>query len=55
VLGGDDAFLFPTVLVGAIFAEPNPAVVKALMHAAGRIPTPDVRMPLSAASAEALE
>jgi 4-hydroxy-tetrahydrodipicolinate synthase len=98
VLGGDDAFLLPTVLMGgagaiaagahlatdrfvamladgaagrvadgrghaeallplveAIFAEPNPAVVKALLHATGRIPTPDVRMPLSAASAEALE
>jgi 4-hydroxy-tetrahydrodipicolinate synthase len=98
VVGGDDAFLLPTVLmggtgaiaaaahlateqfvamledgaahrvadgraraeallplVGAVFAEPNPAVVKAVLHAEGRIPTPDVRMPLSPASAEALE
>jgi 4-hydroxy-tetrahydrodipicolinate synthase len=98
LLGGDDAFLFPTVLMGgagaiaaaahvaterfvamladgaagrvadgrahaeallplveAMFTEPNPVVVKALLHADGRIPTPDVRMPLSAASSQALE
>jgi 4-hydroxy-tetrahydrodipicolinate synthase len=98
VLGGDDAFLLPTMLmggtgaiaaaahlaterfvamladgaaqrvaagrahaeallplVGAVFAEPNPAVVKAVLHAEGRIPTPDVRMPLSAAGPESLE
>jgi 4-hydroxy-tetrahydrodipicolinate synthase len=41
-------------LVGAMFAEPNPAVIKALLHADGLIPTPDVRMPLSPASPEAL-
>jgi 4-hydroxy-tetrahydrodipicolinate synthase len=89
VLGGDDAFLFPTMLmggsgaiaacshvcterfvamlaagakgdvaagrphaeallplVGALFAEPSPAVIKGLLHAEGRIPTPDVRLPL---------
>jgi 4-hydroxy-tetrahydrodipicolinate synthase len=93
VLGGDDAFLFPLVLMGAtgaiaasanlctaafvemiecgrrgdleggrwhaeallplvqaLFAEPSPAVIKAVLHVLGRIPTPDVRMPLSAAS-----
>ena len=93
VLGGDDAFLLPMVLMGAtgaisasanlltgrfaamvddglagragvgraaaeqllpfalaLFAEPSPAVIKAVLHADGRIPTPDVRMPLSAAS-----
>jgi 4-hydroxy-tetrahydrodipicolinate synthase len=93
LLGGDDAFLFPLVLmgaagaiaasanvctgafaemiarglrgdvargrplaeallplVGALFAEPSPAVIKAALHALGRIPTPDVRMPLSASS-----
>jgi 4-hydroxy-tetrahydrodipicolinate synthase len=98
VLGGDDAFIFPTMLMGgagaisaashlaterfvamledgaagrvaegrvhaeallglalALFAEPSPAVIKALLHAEGRIPTPDVRMPLSAASPGALE
>jgi 4-hydroxy-tetrahydrodipicolinate synthase len=97
VLGGDDAFLFPTMLIGgagaiaaaahvatdrfvamladgaagrvaegrahaetllplvnAVFTEPNPAVVKGLLHAAGRIATPDVRMPLSPASPAAL-
>jgi 4-hydroxy-tetrahydrodipicolinate synthase len=97
VLGGDDAFLLPTVLmggagaiaaashlaterfvamladgaaarvaegrahaeallplVGAVFAEPSPAVVKAVLHAEGRIATPDVRMPLSPAPPAAL-
>ncbi|MEV6302044.1 dihydrodipicolinate synthase family protein [Actinoplanes sp. NPDC051861] len=37
-------------LSAALFAEPNPAVVKAALHAAGRIPTPDVRLPLLPAS-----
>ena len=98
VLGGDDAFLFPLVLMGgagaiaasshlctgrfvdmiecglrgdvaegrrhaeallplvrALFAEPSPAVIKAALHLEGRIPTPAVRMPLSAASADAVE
>jgi 4-hydroxy-tetrahydrodipicolinate synthase len=97
VLGGDDHFLLPTVLMGgtgaisapsnvctdrfatmlalgaagevaearrhaeallplitALFAEPSPAVVKALLHAEGRIATPDVRMPLTPASREAV-
>ncbi|BBH69581.1 4-hydroxy-tetrahydrodipicolinate synthase 2 [Actinoplanes sp. OR16] len=30
----------------ALFAQPNPTVVKAALHAAGRIPTPGVRLPL---------
>jgi 4-hydroxy-tetrahydrodipicolinate synthase len=98
VLGGDDAFLLPLVLMGgagaiaasanlatdyyaamidaglagdvaegrriaepllpltlALFAEPSPAVIKALLHARGRIPTPHVRMPLADASPVALE
>jgi 4-hydroxy-tetrahydrodipicolinate synthase len=98
VLGGDDAYLFPTMLmggegaiaaaahlcterfvamlaagaggdvaagrphaeallplVGALFAEPNPAVIKALLHDEGRIPTPDVRLPLVNASPAALQ
>ena len=98
VLGGDDPFLFPTVLMGgagaicaaahvcterfvamiecglagkvddgrahaeallpvvqACFAEPNPAVFKGVLHAQGRIPTPDVRLPLVAASAGAVD
>jgi 4-hydroxy-tetrahydrodipicolinate synthase len=98
VLGGDDAYLLPMVLMGgagaiaaaahvrtadfvrmiddglagrvgdarahakallpvvlALFAEPNPAVIKGVLHAQGRIPTPDVRMPLTNASASAVE
>lgn len=30
----------------ALFAEPNPAVIKAVLHTQGRIPTPAVRPPL---------
>ena len=37
-------------LVRALFAEPSPAPLKAVLHAQGRIPTPDVRMPLAQAS-----
>jgi 4-hydroxy-tetrahydrodipicolinate synthase len=98
VLGGDDAFLFPTMVMGgagaiaasshlctervvamlgagaagdvatgrphaeallplvaALFAEPSPAVIKALLHAEGRIPTPDVRLPLAPAPPAALQ
>ena len=33
-------------VVAACFAEPNPAIFKAVLHAHGRIPTPDVRLPL---------
>jgi 4-hydroxy-tetrahydrodipicolinate synthase len=93
VLGGDDAFLAPLVLMGgagaiaasahlctdrfvamidaalagdaararphaeallplvlALFAEPSPAILKAVLHAEGRIATPSVRMPLAPAS-----
>jgi 4-hydroxy-tetrahydrodipicolinate synthase len=42
-------------LVLALFAEPSPAVLKAMLHDAGRIPTPAVRMPLQGASPAALE
>jgi 4-hydroxy-tetrahydrodipicolinate synthase len=45
--------LLPLVL--ALFAEPSPAVLKALLHEAGRIATPALRMPLQGASAAALE
>jgi 4-hydroxy-tetrahydrodipicolinate synthase len=98
VLGGDDAYLLPVVLMGgagaiaaaahvrtadfvrmiddglagrvadararaeallpvvlALFAEPNPAVIKGVLHAQGRIPTPDVRMPLTNASKPAVD
>jgi 4-hydroxy-tetrahydrodipicolinate synthase len=30
----------------ALFAEPNPAVIKGVLHAQGRIPSPAVRLPL---------
>jgi 4-hydroxy-tetrahydrodipicolinate synthase len=39
----------------ALFAEPSPAVIKAALHADGRIRTPHVRMPLSDASPAALQ
>jgi len=98
VLGGDDAFLLPTVLMGGAgaisasahvcterfvtmidcglagkvddarahaaallpvvqrcFAEPNPVVFKGVLHAQGRIPTPDVRLPLVRASEPAVQ
>jgi 4-hydroxy-tetrahydrodipicolinate synthase len=45
--------LLPLTL--ALFAEPSPALIKAALHLEGRIPTPDVRMPLSSASPEAVE
>jgi len=37
-------------LSAALFAEPNPTVIKAALHAHGRIPSPAVRLPLLAAS-----
>jgi 4-hydroxy-tetrahydrodipicolinate synthase len=98
VLGGDDAYLFPTVLMGGagtvaasaniaterfvamiecglagkldegraaseallplvkrLFAEPNPAVIKGVLHATGRIPTPSLRLPMTEASAAAVD
>jgi 4-hydroxy-tetrahydrodipicolinate synthase len=97
VLGGEDPFLFPLVVMGgagticasahvctarfvemiecglagkveegrahaeallpvtqALFAEPNPAVFKGVLHAQERIPTPDVRLPLLNASPGAI-
>ncbi|MGE7387255.1 dihydrodipicolinate synthase family protein [Streptomyces sp. NPDC004126] len=39
----------------AAFAEPNPAVVKGVLHAQGRIPAPDVRLPLLPASGRAVD
>jgi 4-hydroxy-tetrahydrodipicolinate synthase len=98
VLGGEDPFLFPTVLLGgsggitaaahvcterfvamvecglagklddgrahaeallpvvqAGFAEPNPCVWKGVLHAQGRIASPDLRAPMTNASAGAIE
>lgn len=43
-----------TPLVAALFAEPNPTVLKAVLHAGGRIPTPDVRLPLLPAAGESV-
>ena len=42
-------------VVAACFAEPNPAVFKGVLHAQGRIPTPDVRLPLVNASSGAVD
>jgi 4-hydroxy-tetrahydrodipicolinate synthase len=38
-------------LTRVLFAEPNPVVIKAVLAARGRIPTPDVRLPLLGAGA----
>jgi len=42
-------------VVRSLFAEPNPAVFKGVLHAQGRIPTPDVRLPLTNASDGAID
>ncbi|THA25844.1 4-hydroxy-tetrahydrodipicolinate synthase [Streptomyces sp. RKND-216] len=42
-------------LASAVFTEPNPTVVKGVLHAQGRIPSPDVRLPLLSASAAAVD
>ncbi|WP_067839304.1 dihydrodipicolinate synthase family protein, partial [Nocardia lijiangensis] len=39
----------------AAFAEPNPTVIKGVLHAQGRIPTPAVRLPLLPAAAESVD
>jgi 4-hydroxy-tetrahydrodipicolinate synthase len=44
--------LLPVVRAG--FAEPNPAVFKGVLHAQGRIATPDLRLPMTNASAAAV-
>lgn len=41
-------------LSATLFAEPNPSVIKGVLHAQGRIPTPDVRLPLLPASTDAV-
>ncbi|MFD7242339.1 dihydrodipicolinate synthase family protein [Streptomyces massasporeus] len=41
-------------LSAAFFAEPNPAVIKGVLHVQGRIPSPAVRLPLLAASADSV-
>ena len=42
-------------VVDAAFAEPNPAVFKGVLHAQGRIATPDVRMPMASATSAAID
>ncbi|MEU6867312.1 dihydrodipicolinate synthase family protein [Streptomyces sp. NPDC046876] len=42
-------------LSAAAFREPNPTVVKGVLHAQGRIPTPDVRLPLLSAGRASVE
>ena len=41
-------------VVRAAYADPNPAVFKGVLHAQGRIATPDVRLPLTNGSAGAV-
>jgi len=42
-------------LSAALFAEPNPAVIKAVLHRLGEIPSPAVRLPLLPASGSAAD
>jgi 4-hydroxy-tetrahydrodipicolinate synthase len=42
-------------VTGAGFAEPNPAVWKGALHAQGRIPTADLRLPMTSASPASVE
>jgi 4-hydroxy-tetrahydrodipicolinate synthase len=42
-------------VIRAAYVDPNPAVFKGVLHAQGRIPTPDVRLPLTNASGEAVK
>jgi 4-hydroxy-tetrahydrodipicolinate synthase len=44
-----------TAVARALFAEPNPVVIKAVLHRRGQIPSPVVRLPLVAASQEAAD
>ncbi len=41
-------------VIEACFAEPNPSVFKGVLHAQGRIPTPNLRLPMMAASQPAI-
>lgn len=45
--------LLPVVKAG--FAEPNPAVFKGVLHAQGRIATPDLRLPMTNASPASID
>jgi 4-hydroxy-tetrahydrodipicolinate synthase len=41
-------------VIRAAYVDPNPAVFKGVLHAQGRIATPDVRLPLTNGSADAI-
>jgi 4-hydroxy-tetrahydrodipicolinate synthase len=43
-----------TGLAAALFAEPNPTVIKGVLHHLARIPSPAVRLPLLAASEDSV-
>jgi 4-hydroxy-tetrahydrodipicolinate synthase len=45
--------LLPVARAG--FAEPNPSVFKGVLHAQGRIATPNLRLPMTAASGASVE
>jgi 4-hydroxy-tetrahydrodipicolinate synthase len=45
--------LLPVVRTG--YAEPNPAVWKGVLHAQGRVASPDLRLPMTNASAESVQ
>ena len=45
--------LLPVVQAG--FVEPNPAVFKGVLHAQGRIASPALRLPMTAASAASVD
>jgi len=42
-------------VIRAAYVDPNPAVFKGVLHAQGRIATPDVRLPLTNGSPEAVQ
>ncbi|MFD0889886.1 4-hydroxy-tetrahydrodipicolinate synthase, partial [Streptosporangium algeriense] len=44
-----------SVLSASVFAEPNPTVIKGVLHAQGRIPTASVRLPLVPAGQASVE
>jgi 4-hydroxy-tetrahydrodipicolinate synthase len=44
-----------SVLSASVFAEPNPTVLKGVLHAQGRIPTASVRLPLVPAGSASIE
>jgi hypothetical protein len=42
-------------IVQALFAEPNPVVIKSVLHRPGEIPSPAVRLPLLPASPDSAD